>query len=395
MSARGKDSEADATVTKKIREILHEVEVAQAGDVKPQEILQRISSYLQQEASLAIPVIDGLAKLPTSQTALLLEEMAAMLQDKRVLKAIKKALYRLRQRGVEWEKKASPEKPILRLSQPGAPQGYVGAMDSQGSRVVIIARPRAHGGARVYFSIVSDLDGIQRLEIYDMTKKGLKEFVEESLVSVEFPVVEAPGGYCAQVLTEAAEFSKSHGKPLPLRYEDAEKGLNDVRWDGPVPLIYRHIQEEAAKDNSRLLKESAALHRIAPFSSWFLNPEAVRKYAEAIKEAEASHIVLTPQQKDARLNSLYKEALHELFPEAQRLLWKRRLEEMAYILWKMGKKREAGMAVSAAVDLKTPFSAIEPNPFVWNLLLKSLYALLERERGGKEKGEGSSRIITV
>jgi hypothetical protein len=68
---------------------------------------------------------------------------------------------------------------------------------------------------------------------------------------------------------------------------------------------------------------------------------------------------------------------------------------MAYILWKMGKKREAGMAVSAAVDLKTPFSTIEPNPFVWNLLLKSLYALMERERGGKERGEESSRLITV
>jgi hypothetical protein len=197
------------------------------------------------------------------------------------------------------------------------------------------------------------------------------------------------------VLREAAERSRSGDKSFPKTYEDAEKGLSDVRWDGPVPLIYQHIQEEAVKDKPRLLKESVALHRMAPCSSWFLNPEAVRKYAEAIKEAEASHIVLSPQQKDARLNSLYKEALHELFPEAQRLLWKRRLEEMAYILWKMGKKREASMAVSAAVDLKTPFSTIEPNPFVWNLLLKSLYALLERDRGGKEKGEGSSRIIAL
>ena len=395
MSTRGKDNEADAPLSKKIHEILQEVEAAQIRDIKPQEILQRISSYLQHEASLAIPLIDGLAELPSSQTALLLEEMQAVLKDKRILKAIRKGLYRLRQKGVEWERKASPEKPILRLSQPGAPEGYVGAMDPQGSRVVIIARPRAHGGARVYFSIVSDVDGIQRLEITDLTNKGLREFVNESLASDEFPVVEAPAGYCAHVLREAAEQSRSVSKSVPKRYEDVEKGLSDVQWDGPVPLIYQHIQEEAVKDKPRLLKESAALHRMAPFSSWFLYPEAVRKYAEDIKEAEASHIVLTPQQKDARLNSLYKEALHELFPEAQRLLWKRRLEEMAYILWKMGKQREASMAVSAAVDLKTPFSTITPNPFAWNLLLKSLYALMERERGSKERGEGSSRIITV
>ncbi|MCJ7663338.1 MAG: hypothetical protein MUO24_03760, partial [Desulfobacterales bacterium] len=254
-----KDNEADAPLRKKIHEILQEVEAAQAGDVKPQEILPRISFYLQQEPSLVIPLIDALAKLPTAQTALLLEEMMAVLKDKGILKAIKRALYRLRQKGIEWERKTSPEKPILHLFQPGASQGYVGAMDSTGSRVIIVARPRAHGGARVYFSIVSDLDGIQRLEITDLANKGLREFVSESLASDEFPVVEAPGGYCAHVLREAAEQSRSVGKALPKRYEDAEKGLSDVLWDGPVPLIYQHIREEAVKDKPRLLKESGEL----------------------------------------------------------------------------------------------------------------------------------------
>jgi len=76
------------------------------------------------------------------------------------------------------------------------------------------------------------------------------------------------------------------------------------------------------------------------------------------------------------------------------MLWKRRLEETAYILWKRGKEHEARMAVSAAVDLTTPFSPIEPNPFCWNLLLKSLYGLLETERGEQVKEKKSSLVIT-
>jgi hypothetical protein len=391
MSRGEKDSEADAPLREKIHEILREVETAQAGDVKPQEILQRISSYLQQETSLAIPLIDAMARVATSQTALLLEELRGVLKDKGALRAVKRALYRLRQKGVVWEKKTSLEKPILRRAQPGTPLGYAGAMDSTGSRVIIIARPLARSGARVFFSILNDRGGIQRLEINDLTKRGLKEFVNESLASEEFPVVEAPAGYCAHLLREAAGNSRQDSKPYVERYEAVGKALRDVLWDGPVPLIYQHIKEEAIKDKPRMLKESAALHRIAPFSSWFLPPEAARKYADAIKEAEASHLILTPQQKEVRLRSLYKEALEELFPEAERLLWKRRLEEMAYILWKMEKQREATMAVSAAVDLKTPFSTIAPNPFVWNLLLKSIYALLEGERDGKERSE--QRII--
>lgn len=394
MSTRGKGNEADATLSRKVHEILQEVVAAQDHEAEPKEILQRISFYLQRESSLIIPLIDALAQLPTSQTALLLEEMMAALQDKRALKAIKRSLYRLRQKGVQWERKTSHERPILRLPQPGAPQGYMGAMDSQGSRVIIIARPRPHGGARVYFSIVSDLEGVQRLEVIDLTKKGLKEFIDDSLASDEFPVVEAPGGYCAHVLREAAEYSQRHGKPLPLRYGDVEKGLSDVRWDGEVSLIYQYIKEEAVKGQIKLLRESGALHKIAPFSSWFLKPEDVRQYAEAIKEAKESHIILAPQQKDARINSIYRDALQGLFPEEQRLLWKRRLEEMAYILWKRGKEHEARMAVSAAVDLRFPVSPIEPNPFMWNLLLKSLSGLLRAEDGERERKERPPLIIT-
>jgi hypothetical protein len=395
MHNKGKANEADASIRKKIQEIIQQVEAAQASDAKHREVLQRISFHLRQDASLVIPLIDALGSLPNPRTALLLEEMMTILKDKGALKAIKRSLYRLKQKGVVWEKSISPEKTILRSAQPEAPQGYVGAMDSSGSRVIIIAHPVRRGGTRVYFSIVSDLEGIQRLEITDLTKKDLKNLVKETLASTEFPVVEAPGGYCVQLLRETAEHSRKRGKPLIKGYESIEKELHDVQWDGPSPLIYQHIQEEAVKDRPRLLKESGSLHRIAPFSSWSLPFETVQKYVEAIKEAEASHLVLTPQQKDARLLSLYRAALEELFPEVQRLLWKRRLEEMAYILWKLGKKREADMAVSAAIDLKTPFSPIEPNPFVWNLLLKSLFALIESERGSKEREAGSSRIITV
>jgi hypothetical protein len=393
MGKQGKGDEADPALSVKVKEILQELEAAQAREVKPEEILKRISSYLVDDPALTFPLIDALTEIPSSQTAQLLEEMMAVLHDKKAIKAIKRTLYRFRQKGLEWERKTSQERPILRPPQPGAPQGYVGALDSTGSRVIVIARPRPQGGTRVYFSIVSDQEGIQRFEVTDLTTKGLREFVDGALSSEEFPVVEAPAGYCVHLLGEAAGLSQRLDKPIPLGYSTVEKELGDVTWDGPVPLIYQHIPEESVKDKARLLKESSSLHKIAPFSSWFLHPDDVRPYAEAIKEAEGSHIVLTPQQKDERLSSLYREALEKLFPEEQRLLWKRRLEEAAYILWKEGKEKEAGMAVRAALDLKTPFSPIDPNPFCWNLLIKSLYGLLETEQGEREQEEKSSLIV--
>jgi hypothetical protein len=394
MGTQGKGEGAEPALSGKVKEILQEVAAAQARKVKFEEILNRISSYVADEPAFAFPLIDALGEIPTAQTAQLLEAMMAVLQDKKAVKGIKRTLYRFKQRGLEWERAASSERPILRPPHAGAPQGFVGALDSTGSRVIVIARPRPRGGARVYFSIVSDQEGIQRFEVTDLSTKGLRAFVDESISNDDFPVVEAPAGYCAHLLREAAGLSHKRDKPIPLGYKDAEQGLREVAWDGPVPLIYQHIREESVRDNVRLLKESGGLHKIAPFSSWFLHPDDVRPYAEAIKEAEKSHIVLTPQQKDARLRSLYQKALDGLFPEEQRLLWKRRLEESAYILWKQGHEQEASQAVRAAIDLKTPFSPIDPNPFCWNLLLKSLYGLLETERGEQEQEEQPSLIVT-
>ncbi|MBN1254973.1 MAG: hypothetical protein JXA50_06840 [Deltaproteobacteria bacterium] len=395
MEKQGKGNEADEQQLRvKMSKVLQEVEAAQAREVRPEEILKRISSYFAAEPALAIPLIDALAGVPTPQTAFLLEEMMTILHDKGSIKAIKRSLYRLRQKGVQWEQQSSHEKPILRPLQTEAPQGYVGAMDSTGSRVIIIARPRPQGRMRVYFSIVNDQEGIQRLEVTDLTKKGIKEFIGASLSSEEFPVVEVPGGYNVHLLHEAAELSQKLDKAIPLGYEEIKQELRDITWDASLPLIYQHVPEDSVKDNAQLLKESGELHKIPPFSSWFLHPDEVRPYAEAIKEAEKSHLVLTPQQKDARLSSLYQEALEGLIPAKKRLLWKRRLEEAAYILWKRGREEEASMAMSAAVDLKTSFSSLDPNPFCWNLILKSLYGLLETERGEQEQKQKSSLIVS-
>ena len=103
--------------------------------------------------------------------------------------------------------------------------------------------------------------------------------------------------------------------------------------------------------------------------------------------------MLTPDQKDVRINSIYMKALHEIFPEHKRLIWKKRLEEMAYVLLRAGRDKEARLALSAALDLQKPFSSIEPNPFVWNLLLKSIYVVIGREREEMEEKEMSSLII--
>lgn len=394
MAKRRKRYNADLISGEKVDQIVREIETAQGEKVTPEEIFKKVSSYLKNEPSLTIPLIDALASIPNPETAQLLTKMMGKAEEKLVSKSIKRTLYRLRQKGIQWEEKPSKDRPVLSAPKLAEPEGYLGAIDSTGSRIIVIARPRPFRGLFMVFSIVNDLEGIQRFNLNELTKKGLEEFVKGPLSSRDFPIVLTPGAYCIHLLKEASSISRRLSRPLPHGYHDAENEFKDLRWDDPAPIIYQYMKEDEIKDQAGLLSESANLHEIPPFSAWFLKDREVQGYVSDIKDAQESRLILRPDQKDARLNSIFRKALEGLFPEDKRLLWKRRLEEMAYILLKTGKEKEAKITMSAAIDLKNPFSPIAPNPFIWRLLLKSIYILIEGDYEEAEKEEKASLIVT-
>ncbi len=394
MGKKQKEHKVDSMCREQAYQIVREIETAQSQKVKAEEILKNTSVYLKQEPCLTIHIIEALARIPSPETAQILIGMMAEAQEKQVIKSIKKTLYKLRQKGVRWEEKPSKDEPVFRPPKPEGPMGYLGAIDSTGSRIIVLGKPQPLRGLLVVFSIVNDLEGIQQFTLKEFSKKGFKEFVKSSLSSADFPIVDTPGAYCIHILKEASSLHQGLSKPLPRGYHDAEKEFKDIAWDDPAPIIYQYIKEDEVKDRPHLLKESVNLHKIMPFSTWFLNAQELQEYVSSIKESKETRIVLTPDQKEARLNSIYRDALEELFPEEKRLLWKRRLEEVAYILFKTGKEEEARQTLSAAIDLNNPFSPIDPNPFIWNLLLKSIYSLIEVDHEKKEEEKETSLIVT-
>ena len=394
MAKKPKGHKVDSISREKVDNIVHEIETAQSQKVTPEEVIKRVSSCLEQEPALTIPLIEALSRVPNPETAQLLTGMMANIKEKWAIKSIKRTLYKLRQKGVRWEEKSPKDESILRPPKPAEPEGYLGAIDSTGSRIIVIARSRPARGLLVVFSIVNDLEGIQEFNLQEFSKKGFDEFMKSSLSSEDFPIVVAPATYCIHLLKEASSLSRRLSKPLPQGYHDAENEFKDTTWDDPAPIIYQYIKEDDVRDQAHLLKESATLHKITPFSTWVLDEQEIQDYVSNIKEAQESRIVLTPDQKNARVNSVFRSALEELFPEEKRLLWKRRLEEMAYILLKTDKEKEARATMSAAIDLKNPFSPIDPNPFIWNLVLKSIYSLLESDHKEKEKEQKTPLIVT-
>jgi hypothetical protein len=69
-------------------------------------------------------------------------------------------------------------------------------------------------------------------------------------------------------------------------------------------------------------------------------------------------------------------------------LYRRRLEETAYIFHQSGKGEEAKIALSVAMDVEKPLNPIRPNVFLLQMVIQSIFTLLS-ETHEKEKREPS------
>jgi hypothetical protein len=58
---------------------------------------------------------------------------------------------------------------------------------------------------------------------------------------------------------------------------------------------------------------------------------------------------------------------------------------MAYVLLKLGREDEAKISLSVAMDLGKPLNPIQPNPFLFQLVIKSIFSLLAEAYEKKSK----------
>ena len=169
-----KEHEISIRSEEKVNQILEEIKTAQSRNIAPESVLEKISPYLEQEPFLTVHLIEALARIPDPDTAQLLIEMMEKMKEKSIIKSIKKTLYKLKQKGVRWQEKPQKYDPVLKPLKPAEPEGYLGAIDSTGSRVIAITRSLPLRGFMAVISITNDLAGIQEFNLGEFTKKSFK-----------------------------------------------------------------------------------------------------------------------------------------------------------------------------------------------------------------------------
>jgi len=376
-----------------VQTIIDRIDLYQRQEEDPRRSYAFVSQFLGKSEELDVAIAEGLARIPTEATAAILMEMKGACRSKPLFKAVKKSLYRLKQRGVSVEDTGEEERgaPAIRPLPTGQPQGFVSGIDYRGSRLIILTIPRIPRGLRTFQALVSDSEGLANFQRDEMTKKAFHAFLGDFRERAGFPIVEIPPAYGRFLLEEAYALTEKMGKAPPQEFLMAKKEISEIENGVHGPLVYQFLDGEEIKGNDRFLADSKNLIAGGDLVNWVLDPEQVEPYVRAVKEAEASQLSLNPRQKEDWLQGIYGRALRELFPADRRLLYKRRLEEMAYVFFKLNRGDEAKGCLAAAIDLEKEISSFRPNPFLLQLVITSIYrAMAETD---EKEGKESSFII--
>ena len=369
-----------------IETLIGQIKSDLADGKSEEEILQYLRPLLEKDPEAGARLAERMVDIADQMTGRLLRRMFEVTLDKKVRKVIKRSLYRLKSKGiVVGEILSDKEKPVLRPIQAEPKEGFASGIDSLGQRLLWLIIPHAGKGLTVMHGIISDQDGIVDFSRDEMTRKGFRSFFEEVQEKNPFPFVDMEPSYVAFLFTQAYQLNLAKKGSPPQDYLRAKSEIQGVKKDYARPMIYSHLQAEEVAVDDRMLKKGADLLKTDAYASWGIEEEQIRPYADEVWEAEESKIVLNQGQKEARFQTIYLKALTDLFPEEKKFLYQRRLEEMAYVLHKLGKDEEAQISLAVAMDLEKPLNPIQPNPFLFQLVIKSIFGLLAEAYEKKSK----------
>jgi hypothetical protein len=334
-----------------------------------------LPQVMDQATPVPLPaVVEALSTLATPEAATLLTQIAAQTNAKEIQKAARRALYRLKTRGVDTEsvRVGGPRKSVLEVPKLPIVIALASQIDFAGNRALYLARRRPFSGLVLVNLIINDQHGVLDCHALPVTKKELTRLVADIRADDRLTHVELPATYAQQLVEESYRRNLSTGTPVPQDFQGLHDliGMPDTPWEqGP---IYHLINPEEIRGQPAWLSLSGQLLDVKEFQGWHVPPEAVQSYREEVRRSADSLIIVSPALQQERLEGVQKRALREIFDPDSCARYRSRLEEMAYLLWQTKRPDEARRAFASALALQGEGVDPAEHPFLRALFTRSV-----------------------
>jgi hypothetical protein len=348
----------------------------------PAEAVAKLASLRTSANDIAIA--RALSQIAAPEAAAMLTEMETGTSG-RLRREIRRALFRLRQHGIEAPVIAQGGANVTRPAEDGTGlSGMMSIVDADGLRIVWMVKSRTGGGLKRLWTLVSEKEGLLVVTAESLSRKELRSDRAELEQRAHAPMIEADWRLADFIMCEAYRRTSGErrgrvGNFLSLRAEMVETAP-PAEFRHP---IYDEFAAEAAADPAPDLMDEPDI------AAYKLPLDAIKPFADEMVQLQQSTLVLNPMLQEERVNAVLEHAIEQLLTGDLAYRLRRRLEDTAYFFARTGKRTQAAWAVAAAAKLRDQVE-LKRLAFFQLFMRAQLGALLAEQ---EEKQQEEPRLI--
>jgi len=361
-------------------------------DAPASDLVPCLVGQFGKSRTMDLAIVFSLGKLvdPASLTAL--SEIDKRSADKEIKKEIKRARFKLAQKGLNVPQQETVErKPAAIFERRADVEAYMSAVDGGGGRLIWIAKTQPSRGLQVIQAMLHDREGLLRFGGMQTRRKELRHMADEIKEQHGVTMISIPWEFADQIIYEGYEKAKARGQTGLENFHKIRSIVGTGKPKEQIHPIYKKLDAEQAREGAwrelsrRLLDEPELRY-------WILTDDWLQAMLAQLHEAQASRLVLNPIQKEERLAAIVRDAVKTLCSGENGKAFKRRMEDMALYFFETGRADLAKLALAVALQVGEG----DPGPldvsFLTGLVQKSFAFFMSQEKAQKEE-EQSSLII--
>ena len=365
--------------------------VTSDGDAAAQARALKSQFGIGRERDLA--AIYSLGKIVDRAALDALDEIDRKTTDKDYKKEIKRALFKLSQRGLKVARESAGHRaaPAPLFTHEPDTEAYMSAVDGGGGRLIWLAKAQPGHGLQVIQAMLHDRDGLLRIGGAHLRRKEMRDMFHGLQQQHSISMVSIPWEFADWAIYEAYEKGKARGQDGLEKFHELRSIIGAEKPKEQIHPIYQKIDAAEAREgpwreqSRRLLDEPELRY-------WVVTDDWIQQFLTQIQEAQTSRLVLNPLQKEERMNAIVREAVKMLCSGENGRAFKRRMEDMALYFAETRRAEVAKLSLAVALQVGEG----DPGPldvsFLTGLVQKSLAVLLSQEKA-KQEEEPSSLIV--
>jgi hypothetical protein len=304
-----------------------------------------------------------------------IERAAAGSLDKTARKALRRALHRLRSRGVALTE--SPAAPRVATLPPLADEiavALVSPPDPSGAQLVVLTEPSPSGGVRIFEGAVDLERGVLEFRVLQASRSQARRLLRSLTRHERLAATPASREAVAALLARAAS-AQPADRALPAAFGDWRNRVARPPAGAATPGDAARAAFPSADPLPSVLREVAEAVAAGALGPWPPEPAAVQALAEKVRDTASSRLLVNEAQRRTQVDAVLADAAGERYAGAAADRTAGRLEECAFAAWQRGREDEARRLVAAARAFRE--RPPRENPVARALLERALGPVLE------------------